>query len=356
MESLNKNQARFSPLPLGHGLSLKNRVVVPPMASATAAPDGTVTGATLDHYARLAQSKAGLVIAEYTFVHTSGRSEEHQLGAASLAHLPGLSALAATIKAAGAAAGLQLTHSGGKSSRALTEGALMGPSAISVPVKGETLETPARMSGADIALWKNSFLHAIALAELAGFDLVELHSAHGYGLNQFLSPVTNQRAENYGGPLENRMRLLLEILTAALARHPRLRFSVRIPGQDFLPHGLSAEEGVALARALEKAGVHVIHVSSGIGGWRRPAPRTGEGYLVEEATRIAKAVSVPVIGVGGIETAAYIEESLALGRFGLAAVGRAILKAPREWGEQNLRKPQPKGTHENAPPALCPAV
>lgn len=332
-----KHLNRFSPLLLSKGISLKNRVVVPPMASGSATAAGHVTDATLSHYSKLAESGAGLVIVEYSFVHPSGRSEENQLAVSSPSQLPGLKLLAETIRARGALPGIQLVHSGGKSSKALANGALMGPSGVRVPVKGQELEIPVAMNLGQIRLWKTSFLEAVALAANAGFSLVEFHAAHGYGLNQFLSPVTNQRNDDYGGSLENRNRLLAEILSEASARHPHLLFSVRIPGQDHLSGGLSAEEGIELAKSLEEAGADLIHVSSGLGGWRRPGPRTGEGYLVEEAERIAPHVNVPVIGVGGIETGAYIDESLQKERFSLAAVGRAILKDPRAWGRAQLQ-------------------
>src|SRR6185437_14332312 len=117
-------------------------------------------------------------------------------------------------------------------------------------------------------------------AVLAGFDLVELHSAHGYGLNQWLSGITNRRQDEYGGSQKNRNRLLIEIVTAIRAQFPNLLLSVRIPGQDFIEGGLTPEEGVDLSMQLESAGVSLINVSSGIGGWRRPGGRHGEGYLV----------------------------------------------------------------------------
>ncbi|MGZ3724060.1 MAG: oxidoreductase, partial [Bdellovibrionales bacterium] len=199
------------------------------MASQTASSTGLVTQATLDHYANLALARAGLLIAEYTFVHQSGRSEENQLGASTDAHIEGLAKIAKIIKSSGALAGLQLSHGGGKSDRDLTGGKFMGPSGIAVPVKNETLEAPAPMTLEDIAVWKNSFVAAAGRAVQAGFDLVEFHSAHGYGLNQFLSSITNQRDDHYGGDLEHRARILNEIVSEVRALYPRLIISVRIP-------------------------------------------------------------------------------------------------------------------------------
>ncbi len=315
---------------------VKNRIVVPPMASSTATTSGLVTEETLAHYKRLTQSGAGLIIVEYTFVHSSGRSELNQLGISEDTHTVGLAKIAKLIHDMGSLAGIQLSHGGGKSTSELTGAQLMGPSAISVPVKDQQLENPVAMSLADIQMWKVSFIEAAGRAERAGFDLVELHSAHGYGLNQWLSPITNQREDEYGQHLLGRLRLMKEIIAEIRRQYPSLLLSIRMPGQDFLPGGLSMDDTIQIAQELERSGVDLLHVSSGIGGWRRPKERSGEGYLVAEAAQIQASVSIPVIGVGGIETGSYIDESLSQKRFALAAVGRAILSAPQSWREREL--------------------
>jgi NADPH2 dehydrogenase len=306
------------------------------MASQTADDGGFVTEQTLSHYARLAEGRPGLLMVEYTYVHRSGRSEDRQLGIQSDTHVDGLKRLARTIQASGALAGIQITHAGGKTERTLTEGQLMAPSGIAVPVKDRSLEVPTPMADHEITLWKEAFLQAVDRAVQAGFDCVEFHSAHGYGLNQWLSGITNQRTDAYGGGLKARMALLLEIVQAARSRYPHLLLSVRMPGQDFIGGGLEIEDTIEIAQALERIGIDLIHVSSGIGGWRRPGNREGEGYLVNEATRIQASVRIPVIGVGGIETGTYIDHGLQTHQFALAAVGRAILKDPKTWQIKNL--------------------
>lgn len=330
---------RFSTLTLNSKLSARNRVVVPPMASQTATTEGIATQKTFEHYARLTQAGAGLLFVEYTFVHPSGRSEENQLGISTDEHIAGLRQVAGIIHKAGAIAGLQLSHGGGKSERNLTGGSLMSPSGISVPVRNEGLETPDAMSVEDILLWKNAFVSASERAVLAGFDLIELHAAHGYGLNQFLSPITNQRLDGYGGDLLGRSRLLLEIVTVIRQKFPELLISVRMPGQDFFENGLLLSDTIALAQLLEKAGANLLHVSSGIGGWRGPSARNGtEGYLVAEAAQIQAYVKVPVIGVGGIQTAAYMDKVISEKTISLVAVGRAILSDPLEFYKRIFTK------------------
>jgi NADPH2 dehydrogenase len=329
---------RFRPLKLQNGKLLRNRVVVPPMASQTADENGFVTEKTLAHYDRLTAANPGLLMVEYTYVDLSGKSEDHQLGIQSDDHIPGLMKLAAIIKSSGAVAGIQITHSGAKTDRALTGGVLMGPSRVAVPVKDRELEVPSPMTQAQIDLWKTAFVEAADRAAQAGFDLVEFHSAHGYGLNQWLSPITNHRTDQYGYDLHGRMKLLLDIVACVRAKHPSLLLSVRMPGQDFLEGGIATGEAVEVAQALEIAAIDILNISSGIGGWRRPSPRIGEGYLVNEAAMIQANVQIPVIGVGGIETGAYIDKALSERKFSLAAVGRAILSDPQNWAQTHLNK------------------
>lgn len=327
---------RHSPLAIGP-LRLKNRVVVPAMASETADAAGLATETTVAHYRRLAGAGTGLLFVEYTYVDRAGRSEPQQLGAAGPEHAAGLARIAAVIRAAGGIPGLQLTHAGGKTERQYTDGRLLGPSGIAVPVKDRTLEAPETMSRAEITAWREAFVRGAALGVAAGFPVLELHAAHGYGFNQWLSPLTNRRRDEYGGALENRARLLVEVVREIKARFPGVVLSVRVPGQDHLPGGLTTDAMLETARLLVAAGVDVIDVSSGLGGWRRPRDREGEGYLVPEAAQFQAAFPhIPVIGVGGIETGAYIDAALQSGSFSMAAVGRAILKDPQAWGTEHL--------------------
>jgi NADPH2 dehydrogenase len=329
---------RFTDLPFNNGLALSNRVVIPPMASETADLDGFVTDKTLTHYARLSEAGAGLVIVEYSYIDKSGRSEPNQLGIYHDDQIEGLKKVSEKINSTGALAGIQLTHSGGKTESAFTDGLLHSPSGVIVPVKDKILERPAEMGLKEINDWKRWFIEATDRAVAANFDLVELHAAHGYGLNQWLSPITNKRSDNYGGSIQKNARLLLEIVQEIRSTHPDLLLSVRMPGQDFIEGGLRIEDSIFLAKQLQEAGANIINISSGIGGWKRPRTRLGEGYLVEEASIIQSMVNVPVIGVGGIESGEYIDELLQNKKISLAAVGRAILKDPITWGNNQLRR------------------
>lgn len=329
--------SRFSPWQFRGNKTVKNRVVVPPMASQTATTEGFITQETLQHYKKLSEADSGILMVEYTYVHPSGRSEENQLGIATDEHVDDLTALASLIKKSGALAGIQLSHGGAKSTKDLTGGILWGPSEIAVPSKDNSFEIPKQMNGIEIKTWKDAFLSATERAVRAGFELVEFHSAHGYGLNQWLSPLTNQRTDSYGGTLEGRAKLLCEIISSVRERFPHLILSARIPGQDFLEGGLSINDSIKLVELLKQAGLDLVDVSSGLGGWRRPRERTGEGYLISEAQEIQAQTTLPVIGVGGIKTGTYIDELIRAGIVSFAAVGRKILEAPKVWAETEMK-------------------
>lgn len=327
---------RFSNYIFPNGQSTKNRIVVPPMASQTASVDGYVTPATRDHYRRLAEAGAGLVFVEYSFVHRSGRGEPNQLGIDRDDQVEGLAAIATDLQSSGALAGIQLVHVGGKSTLELTGGSLISPSGVPVPVKGWQPGVPSAMTLEQVVEWQAWFLAAARRAVRAGFDVVELHAAHGYGFNQWLSPLTNHRTDRYGGTSVNRMRILTETVTAIRQEFPNHLLSVRVPGQDHLAGGLTLVEMAHVVAHLESAGVNLIDVSSGIGGWRRPEGRDGEGYLVADAAVLRAQARVPVIGVGGIETGSFIDQILNAAQVDFAAVGRAILKNPLEWRSVQL--------------------
>ncbi len=327
---------RHTPYRFKTGQTMRNRVIVPPMASQTADESGFVTDRTIEHYRRLGRSNAGLIFVEYSFIHQTGKGEANQLGADSDANVPGLKQIASALHQSSAMAGLQLVHVGGKTSTDLTGTPLMGPSAIPVPVKGWEPETPMPMTEDQIQNWTEWFVEAARRAAAAEFDFVELHAAHGYGLNQWLSPLTNKRKDSFGGTIEGRSRLLLRIAEKIRGTYPNILLSVRLPAQDHLDGGLTVDEMAWVVSQLESIGVDLIDVSSGIGGWRRPEGRSGQGYLVADASQLKAQTAVPVMGVGGIETGEFIDEILDAAQVDFAAVGRAILQDPESWSRKNL--------------------
>ncbi len=314
--------ALFSPIAIG-SRTVRTRLALPSMASGTADEAGHVTERTLAHYERLVGPWHGLAFVEYSFVHALGKSEPNQLGVHSDAMAPGLGQLATAIRNRGAIPGIQLVHGGAKADAELIGRTPLGPSAVPVPAYGGDLPAPAAMTPAEVAEVFDAFQVAARRAERAGFEAIEIHAAHGYFFNQWLSPATNLR----DGSLAGRAALLVD-LVAALRRdlRPSTLIALRFPGQDRYPGGLSVDDMIQVARWLQAAGADILDVSSGLGGWRRGREQRGEGYLVPDAAAIRAAVGIPVIGVGGIQSAAYIAEALAT--VDMVAVGRATLADP----------------------------
>jgi NADPH2 dehydrogenase len=327
---------RWSSYTFNNGKIAKNRIIVPPMASQTADKFGFVTKKTIKHYQNLALSGAGLVFVEYSFVHVSGKGESNQLGADANNKLDGLSQIASVIQKSGALAGFQIVHAGGKTSSEITGGELLGPSAVIVPVKGWVPEVPAIMTEHQIKNYIQWFVDSAYLASRAGFDFVEIHAAHGYGLNQWLSPLTNKRTDQYGGEIAERSKILLLIIEKIKKEIPSLLIAVRVPAQDYIENGLTLSDMVWVTQKLDATGVDLIDVSSGIGGWKRPEGRNGQGYLIDDAQALKRNLSVPVIGVGGIENGSFVDEVVGGEKVDFTAVGRAILKNPTDWYKNNL--------------------
>jgi len=329
---------RWSGYEFRNGQNVKNRVVVPPMASQTAGENGYVTDKTVEHYHMLAKSGAGLIFVEYTYTHKNGRGELNQLAIDQDGQVPGLKKLNEVIKQSGALSGLQMVHVGSKTTFNLIGEQPLAPSAIAVPVKNVNLETPRAVSVEEIGELVEQYFYAASRAYAAGFDVVELHAAHGYGLNQWLSPLTNQRLDEYGGSQKKRSRILYETVEKIKNKFPKKLLSVRLPAEDHHLGGLSFTDMSETVLGLEGLGVDILNVSSGIGGWRRLNGQREEGYLVPDATRVKEITSLPVIGVGGIKSGRYIDQELKQGNLDFAAVGRAVLDSPLVWKTRQMDK------------------
>ncbi len=281
------------------------------------------------YYAERARGGVGLVIVQFTFVAPEGRSGPNTTGLTDDSFIPGYQDLVADIHAAGAKAAIQLAHAGAVARSAVIGTRPVGPSAIA-PKGGEM---PKELSVAEIENLVEKFAQAARRAREAGFDAVEFHAAHGYLLNQFLSPLWNQRRDVYGGSTENRSRFLLEIVdrTRALLGndYPLL---VRLCADEFVPGGIAVAEGCRIATLLEAAGIDILDVCGGIGETMAySVPSTfvpAGGSLLPLAAAVREVVKVPVIGVGKLHTPAVAEEAIATGKADLIAIGRAAIADP----------------------------
>lgn len=330
----------FSPLTL-RGLTLRNRLVVSPMCQYSAV-DGMPQDHHLIHLGRFAMGGFGLIVVEATAVTPEGRITPGDLGLWSDDQVAPLRRIVTTLKEYGAAVAIQLGHAGSKASaqrpwdggRPLSDAdAARGEPpwqtvSASARPSVDGFPAPAALTREQIGEVKAAFAAAARRAVAAGFDTVELHCAHGYLLNAFLSPLTNDRTDEYGGDLAGRMRLPLEIARELRAILPDDRpLLVRVSAVDGDPDGTTPDDTVAFARELKAVGVDVVDCSSGGVGSRYAHPE-GYGYQVPYAARVRAEAGVASMAVGLIVDPAQAEGILAAGEADLIALGRTALDDP----------------------------
>jgi 2,4-dienoyl-CoA reductase-like NADH-dependent reductase (Old Yellow Enzyme family) len=312
-------------------LALANRLVMPPMATTKADPDGKVSLDILDYYAeKSAGGYLSLIIVEHSFIQQAGKAHANQLSVADDSVIAGLRKLADVIHRNGAKAIMQINHAGSAADKELIGTTPVGPSAVVNPRKGSL---PRELTRSEIANIVTDFQNAACRVKESGFDGVEIHSAHGYFLNQFFSPLTNQRIDEYGGTVHNRIRLHLEVIAAVRAvvgeDFPLL---LRLGASDFVAGGTTIEDSQLAAQEFEKAGVHILDISGGFSGYSIPGV-TEQGYFAPLTAAIKKVISIPVILTGGISEVQAAEQLLAEGKADLIGVGRAVLKDSL-WAKQ----------------------
>ncbi len=314
----------FDPTKIG-SLQLKNRIVMPPMATGLATTEGEVTEDLIKHYEKRAKG-LGLQIVEHSYVMKSGKLSQQQLGIYDDKFVTGLAKLTERIHFLGTPIAIQINHAGRVTTSDVCGQQPIGPSAI--PHSKEH-ETPRELSKTEIEQLIEAFSLAANRAVEAGFDAVEVHGAHGFLLNQFLSPLSNKRKDEYGGSLENRVRFHFQIIGRIQEKIGKsFPLLYRLGADDMHPEGLTLKESKVFAQHLEKRRIHAIDVSGGMMG-SRPAHLTGPGYYVPLAEAIKSVVKIPVIGVGGIKTPEFADEVIKKNRADLVAVGRAMLTDPK---------------------------
>jgi 2,4-dienoyl-CoA reductase-like NADH-dependent reductase (Old Yellow Enzyme family) len=330
----------LQPLTL-RGVTLPNRLAVAPMCQYNVT-DGLVGDYHLVHLGRFALGGFGLVMVEATGVTADGRISPGDVGLWDDAQVPGLARVAAFLREQGSVPAIQLAHAGGKASTlrpwdghgpVTAENARPGDepwTAVSpsgVPM-GKGWPAPHPLTTAELAGVREAFVAAAQRALTAGFQVAEVHAAHGYLLNQFLSPLTNLREDSYGGSLEGRMRFPLEVVEAVRAVWPAdLPLLVRVSAVDAQRDGTTLEDTIAFARELEQLGVDAIDVSGGgIGaGWQHPI---GYGYQVPFAAAIKEQAGIPTMAVGLLVDPAQAEAVVATGQADLVAVAREAQDDP----------------------------
>ncbi|MEO5893242.1 MAG: NADH:flavin oxidoreductase/NADH oxidase, partial [Ferruginibacter sp.] len=325
----------FEPLVI-RSIRLKNRIAVSPMCEYSSI-DGFANDWHLVHLGSRATGGAGLVLTEATAVSPEGRITHDDLGIWKDEHIPFLQRINEFIESQNAVPGIQLAHAGRKAShhkpwkggKSLTpeEGAwqTLAPSAIAF-AEGEP--QPKQMDAADIRQLIDDFTNATKRAISAGFKVFEIHAAHGYLLNEFLSPLSNHRTDEYGGSFENRSRLLIEIVTATRKLIGEdLALFVRISASDWVPGGFTEEDSVALANILKGIGVDLVDCSSGGNSPAQKIP-VGPMYQVPFAEKLKKETGILTGAVGLITTASEAEQILANQQADLIILARQLLRDP----------------------------
>jgi 2,4-dienoyl-CoA reductase-like NADH-dependent reductase (Old Yellow Enzyme family) len=325
----------FSPLKI-RDLTLRNRIGVSPMCQYSA-EDGFVNDWHFAHLGSRAVGGAGLVMMEATNVSPEGRITPACTGLWKDAHIEPLKRITDFIKKQGAAAGIQLGHAGRKASmqKPWEGGRRLGkeqggwetlaPSAL--PFSPE-LEPPKEMSAADIQKFIADFISAAARAVRAGFQIIELHGAHGYLLHEFLSPLSNKRSDIYGGSLENRCRLALEIAEKIRKTVPQdIILGARLSCVDWLEGGITIDDSVYLAQELKKRGVDFIDCSSGFISAEAKSP-FAPGFQVPFAREIRGKTGVFTCAVGLITEAEQADEIIRSGAADMVFLARAMLRDP----------------------------
>jgi NADPH2 dehydrogenase len=320
----------LSPLSFA-GLTLRNRIAMPPMWSGKASPEGFATAANIEYHRVRAAAGTALVVVEHSFVHPQGRASATQLGAHDDACLDGLTRLASAIRSEGAVACLQISHAGSRASFRVTGLPAVAPSPVSTGREAQA-DLPQALTTGEIGEIVSAFAAAAARAQQAGFDAVELHAAHGFLLSQFLSPLTNHRDDEYGGDHERRSRLPLEAL-AAVRRQLGESFPVfvRLGMHDERPGGLTLSPACWVASQLVAAGAALIDVSGGLSG--SDDPGRGPGYFVSYAEALKDVVDVPVLVAGGIADPRMADVIIRSRRADIVGVGRAMLEDP-DWARK----------------------
>jgi anthraniloyl-CoA monooxygenase len=328
----------FTPFRLRE-LTLSNRIIVSPM-DMYSARDGTPNDFHLVHLGARAIGGAALIMTEMVCVSAEGRISLGCTGMYRDEHLAWWRRIVDFVhEYSDAKICLQLGHSGRKGSTCLPweQGdeipipiggwETIGPSPISY---ASTMPTPREMTRADMDRVRDEFMRSTRMAVDAGFDMIELHCAHGYLMSSFLTPVSNRRADEYGGTLDNRLRFPLEVFSAMRGEWPREKpMSGRVSATDWVEDGLTPDESVAIAQALVNAGADIIHVSTGQ-TTTEAKPVFGRLWQTPYSDRIRNEARVPTIAVGNITEADQVNSIIAAGRADLVAIGRPHLADP-QW-------------------------
>lgn len=336
----------FSPASIG-SMSLRNRTVRSATWEGMAGDDGSATPQLIELMAALARNRVGLVITGHAYVSAEGQAGPWQLGAHHDGMHKGLTAMAEAVHAQGGRIALQIAHAGCYGAHQLSGREAMGPSAMD----GSKAPTCRAMTTEDIRRITHAFAAAARRAQTAGFDAVQIHAAHGYLLSEFLSPYFNRRTDEYGGPVENRARMVLDVYQAVRnAVGEDFPILIKLNSEDFVEGGVTVEDVLKVAELLQQAGIDAVEMSGGTiyASGDMSSLRPGrldtpdrEVYYRKAAERFKQCLTVPLILVGGILSLEIAESLLDDGTADYVAFCRSLISEPdliRRWQEGDRKK------------------
>ncbi len=319
----------FTPFTI-RGLVLKNRIVMPALASFLVESDGSITQRTIEHYRRRAAGGAAMIMMEACAVSPEGVVSAHQARIYDDSFVEGLAGIAAAISEEGSVPALQIHHGGRQTSPRVIGGTPRAPSPLPCPTIGGEVDP---LSTAEIQSLVQRFGDAAQRAREAGFALIEIHGAHGYLVNQFLSGFSNIRDDEYGGSLEGRTRFAREIVEEVRRRlGPDFPLSFKISAQEFVEGGLTTEESIEILKILAAAGIDVVQVSAGNDAtpeWICQPMFMKRACLAESAAAVRRALDIPVMAVGRINNPLLAEAIIAEGKADLVCMGRGLVADPQ---------------------------
>ncbi len=318
----------FTPFRIKH-LEIPNRIVMPGLASFLIEDDGTITDKTIEHYRLRAAGGPGMVIVEACAVSPEGVVSPHQARIYDDRFVEGLAKIAEVMRAEGAVPAVQIHHGGRQTSSRVIKRKPLAPSPLPCPtIRGEV----EPLTKDKIQELVHKFADAAQRAVQAGFELIEIHGAHGYLVNQFLSRFSNIREDEYGGGIEGRARFALEIIREIRRRIGKdFPLSFKISAQEFVPNGLTVAESIEILKLLAKEGIDVVQVSAGNDAtpeWIAQPMFMKKACLAGSAAAIKKALDIPVMAVGRINDPIVAEQILAEGKADLICMGRGLLADP----------------------------
>jgi len=318
----------FTPFQIKN-LTLKNRIVLPPLASFLIEKGGAITDRAVEHYRRRAAGGPAMVIMEACAISPEGVVSENQARIDSVRLLKGLSRIAEAIRAEGAVPAIQIHHAGRQTSAKVIKRLPLAPSPLPCPaIRGDV----APLSVEQIQELINKFADAAVRSREAGFELLEIHGAHGYLINQFLSRYSNIREDGYGGDIAGRTRFALDIIAEIRNRlGSSFPISFKISAQEFVPDGLTVEESIDILKLLVTAGIDAVQVSAGNDStpeWICQPMFMQKACLAESAAAIKKALQIPVLAVGRINDPWTADNIIAKGMADLVCIGRGLMADP----------------------------